>query len=384
MSCPPVIMGDRNEKGRPVKPKTLSKSRFKLALECPTKVFYSLDKRYVDARKDDEFLEALADGGFQVGALTKAMYLAEDPAAVEVTVTGDDAQVRETAAMLERENVTIFEGTIRHGNLLVRVDVLKKRGNVVELIEVKAKSWDRSEDSLTGKTAKSNPLAPEWEPYVYDIAFQERVLKQCYPGLEVRPRLLLINKTAVNSLAGLGLKFPITGTERSRSADPTEDFRVADLAQPLLVAVDATAAIKVAQTQVRKKKGRPDIVFDSLVDAAAGAIARGERLGPYVGQPCKSCEFYCVPEERSEVTRSGWAECMETVLKAPIKDPARAFRCSGFMAGQGPTSSSRRSESGCAISRKMTSRSKSRPKRSQAPRVTDCSGTRSCGRTTNR
>ena len=135
-----------------MKPKTLSKSRFKLALECPTKVFYSLDKRYVDAKKDDEFLEALADGGFQVGALAKAMYLAEDPDAVEVTVKGDDAQVAETAALLERENVTIFEGTIRHGNLLARVDVLRKRGNVVELIEVKAKSWDPSEDSLTGKT----------------------------------------------------------------------------------------------------------------------------------------------------------------------------------------------------------------------------------------
>ncbi len=29
--------------------KKLSKSRFKLALECPTKVYYSLDKQYVKA-----------------------------------------------------------------------------------------------------------------------------------------------------------------------------------------------------------------------------------------------------------------------------------------------------------------------------------------------
>ena len=108
---------------------TLCKSRFKLALECPTKVFYSLDERYVDTKEEDEFLQALADGGFQVGALAKAMYRAEDPDAVEVTVKGDDAQVEQTAELLARENVTIFEGTIRHGNLLARVDVLRKRGN---------------------------------------------------------------------------------------------------------------------------------------------------------------------------------------------------------------------------------------------------------------
>jgi hypothetical protein len=46
---------------------TLTKSRFKLAVECPTKVFYSLDKRYVKSEDEDEFLQALADGGFQAG-----------------------------------------------------------------------------------------------------------------------------------------------------------------------------------------------------------------------------------------------------------------------------------------------------------------------------
>jgi hypothetical protein len=48
-------------------PRTLSKSRFRLAVECPTKVFYSLDKRYVNSEDEDEFLQALADGGFQAG-----------------------------------------------------------------------------------------------------------------------------------------------------------------------------------------------------------------------------------------------------------------------------------------------------------------------------
>jgi hypothetical protein len=56
------------------KPRTLTKSRFKLALECPTKVFYSLDPRYVNTKKDDEFLQAHAEGDCQAGVFEKAMY----------------------------------------------------------------------------------------------------------------------------------------------------------------------------------------------------------------------------------------------------------------------------------------------------------------------
>lgn len=305
-------------------PSTLSKSRFKLALECPTKVFYSLDPRYVDAKKDDEFLEALADGGFQVGALAKAMYLAEDPEAVEVTVLDQDEQVRLTAELLQRENVTIFEGTIRHGNLLARVDVLKKRGNLVELIEVKAKSWDPATDTLIGLTPRANPINPDWEPYVYDVAFQERVMSLAFPLLTVRSWLLVVDKSRTNSVPDLALKFPIVGAGRNRTVDAVAGFDVGALREPLMIKVNAAEAVRRAQVLVRTKKGRPDIVFDSLIDAAAGAIARGERLGPYLGSPCKSCEFYCAPDERSEERRSGWAECMEAHFKRPVTEPREA------------------------------------------------------------
>ena len=53
----------------------LTKSRFKLAVECPTKLFYSgKDKAYFDKNKGNDFLSALADGGNQVGELAKYKY----------------------------------------------------------------------------------------------------------------------------------------------------------------------------------------------------------------------------------------------------------------------------------------------------------------------
>jgi hypothetical protein len=302
-------------------PRTLNKTRFKLALECPTKVFYSLDGRYANRKKDDELLEALAKGGYQVGALAKLMFQAEDPDAEEITVIDQDEQVRETAALLKRENVTIFEATIRHDNLLVRVDILVKRGQRMELIEVKAKSWDWRVNSLIGLTTKPNPLDPDWESDVFDVAFQERVLALAYPRLTIRPWLMLMDKSRRNSVLGLGMKFEIVGLGRQMAVEVAPDFSVAQLQQPLLIRVDAQEAVRRAQMLVRSKKGRPDIVFDSLIAAVDVSIQRGQRLGPFVGTPCKSCEFYCRPGERAEEVRSAWAECMETNFRTTLQAP---------------------------------------------------------------
>lgn len=49
----------------------LTKSRFKLALECPTKIYYDGKHEYANQKIEDQFLLALADGGFQVGELAK-------------------------------------------------------------------------------------------------------------------------------------------------------------------------------------------------------------------------------------------------------------------------------------------------------------------------
>lgn len=65
----------------------LTKSRFKQAAECQTKLYYAVRPDiYADQGRDDAFLEALKAGGFQVGALAKFMV----PGSVEVTATGHD------------------------------------------------------------------------------------------------------------------------------------------------------------------------------------------------------------------------------------------------------------------------------------------------------
>ena len=57
------------------KDRYLTKSRFKVALECKKKLFYLNDPdTYSNTNENDSFLTALAEGGFQVGALAKLYY----------------------------------------------------------------------------------------------------------------------------------------------------------------------------------------------------------------------------------------------------------------------------------------------------------------------
>lgn len=99
----------------------LTKSRFGLANECPTKLFYADKDGYADAGAGDEFLAALAEGGFQVGALAQALF----PDGWLVRAVGHDEALAETEALLAQDEVTLFfEPAFRHGSLFVRVDVL--------------------------------------------------------------------------------------------------------------------------------------------------------------------------------------------------------------------------------------------------------------------
>ena len=52
----------------------LTKSRFQLAMQCKTKLFYCGKPEYANQSIDDPFLLSLAEGGFQVGALAKCYF----------------------------------------------------------------------------------------------------------------------------------------------------------------------------------------------------------------------------------------------------------------------------------------------------------------------
>ena len=65
-------------------------------------------------------------------------------------------------------------------------DVLVKNGEDVDLIEVKAHSYDPGTNCFFGKR-DSTRLRAEWEFYLDDIAFQTWVARQAYPEWKIHP-----------------------------------------------------------------------------------------------------------------------------------------------------------------------------------------------------
>ena len=85
------------------------------------------------------------------------------------------------------------------------VDVLVKNGNHLQLIEVKAKSFDTENGgSFYGRNGN---LLKSWRPYLEDVAFQEYVLRNAFPEYEISPYLMLTDKSALCPTDGLNGKF---------------------------------------------------------------------------------------------------------------------------------------------------------------------------------
>lgn len=180
----------------------LTKSRFKLALSCPTKLYYTGKKNYANANDGNEFLAMLADGGFQVGGLAKCMY----PQGIEIAANDTQQAVAQTTELLKNESVVLFEPAIFFGGFLVRVDVLVKRGNVLEVIEVKAKSYSGDPSSLSGKR---KAISGDMLSYVQDVAFQKYVVQKAFPACTVSASLLMPDKSKTAQVNGMNQWFKV-------------------------------------------------------------------------------------------------------------------------------------------------------------------------------
>ncbi|MFK5955526.1 MAG: DUF2779 domain-containing protein [Planctomycetota bacterium] len=287
------------------KPRYLTKSRFKLANECPAKLFYTAKKEvYLDKSFDDEFLAALAEGGFQVGELAKAMY----PQGHDIEELDYEISLRKTAALLEQENVVLFEPAFLFEGLFVRVDVLIKQGNSIQLLEVKAKSCSgSSEDQFFN--AKGTALTGKWRPYVEDAIFQHHVLSGAHPEWKVQPFLMLINKQATCPSDGLHQKFLLQRDASGRSECViTAPLNQAESESGLLVAVPLERSLEVVHEQCRYGPGDA-WGFHDWIAHLAQKYENDERIWAAPTSACASCQFQAAPEELADGKKSGFREC---------------------------------------------------------------------------
>ena len=293
----------------------LTKTRYKLGIECPTKLFYTGKKEYPDQRQEDAFLAALAEGGFQVGELARQYY----PDGVNIETLDYDEAEAMTANLMKQNKVIIYEPAFRFGNLFIRVDILVKDGNKLRLIEVKSKSFDSEKDNkfLTKKTGKINSV---WEPYLQDVAFQKYVLEKACPGYTISSYLMMADKKAPCPVDGLNQKFRLIKDSANRKGVRVSTSLTAkDLSKKILIEVPVDDYVNLIQEGIYNVGGS-DMRFSGLIDFLSSNYDQDKKIPPEIGAKCTKCEFTCTSEQEARKLKSGFKTCWMEVLNWKDKD----------------------------------------------------------------
>ena len=285
------------------KPRYLTKSRFKLAVECPRKLFYTGKKdRYQDTMAEDSFLEMLAEGGYQVGALAKLRY----PDGIEIHETDHAAAEAATMELLAGDRVVLFEPAIRVGDFFIRIDVLVKDGNSFELIEVKAKSYNSQKPELFGARGG---ISSDMLPYFQDAAFQKWVLQQAFPDAAIKTFLMMPDKAQVAPVGGINQFFRILPDREVETTIPSGVDGKA-LAELLLAKVDITPSVAGIIASLLEFPGGP-LPFADAAHLWAKHYANDEPVAPPIGAHCGKCQFDAPAD--SWLT-SGFRQCWKEAL----------------------------------------------------------------------
>jgi hypothetical protein len=290
-----------------MKARYLTKSRFRLGLECPTKLYYTKNLDYADQGQNDPFMQALAKGGYQVGEMAKYKYC-DDPQGYGITV---ETLVEEDALQLTRDklmahpNVVIAEGAFRHEELFIRADIVVRDGHTIKLIEVKSKSIANGEVFFD---KKGKPSA-KWQPYLYDIAFQTYVMQKALPQFEIKPYLLLINKDAVASRDGLNQLFKVGKDEKGRlNVKVAEGLTSAQIGNfdllkeiPMGEVVERLYGLPVPNENVPEEHRG----FEQFIKWSAGLYVKKQRHWCKPSMACKKCTFVAAGTNK----KCGFTEC---------------------------------------------------------------------------
>jgi predicted RecB family nuclease len=134
----------------------LSKSRFVAGVQCLKRLYWQVHSPELAAELDDSTAATLGQG-VEVGRLAQQAF----PGGVQVEGGHENLTraLRNTRELVADDGTpAIFEATFKHGNVLVRVDVLQRQhGNKWRLIEVKSTSSVKNDHS-------------------YDVGIQKRIV----------------------------------------------------------------------------------------------------------------------------------------------------------------------------------------------------------------
>ena len=259
--------------------KYLTKTLFKKGLECPIK----LTVDYESSEDKNEFLDALADGGFQAEELSRLYY------SPGVLIEDYDYanSLQKTRDLIKKPKSIIYEAAFLHENLFIRTDILVKTDNVIKVIEVKAKSFDSTMENIF--KSKSGNIRQQWRTYLFDLAFQKYVVKKNYPEYKVESHLMLADKSKKASIDGLNQLFQITKDPNVRTGIMRKVDTLEATGDPIMESRNISDLINdIIEKDIHKIHG---LSFLELVENFTEVYTNQKEIDwkNYNGHVCREC-----------------------------------------------------------------------------------------------
>ncbi|HAU3861592.1 DUF2779 domain-containing protein [Legionella pneumophila] len=283
----------------------LTKSKFKLALECPTKLYYIDKPQYANQQEENSFLKALAEGGYQVEALARCYF----PEGIFVKTSHGKSAIDVTKELLTKESIILFEAEVLHQRYLIRTDILIKNQNHLKLIEIKAKSIGNEEIQTIVK--KDGTINAKWKPYIADVAFQKWVLQHAFPNYRISSYLMLVDKDSICPTDGLNRKFFLTKDESGKPrVKILEPLSSEDLSVRLLKEINVDHLTEKIWSET-DASGRSFI--DSFHELSQQYF-NGLKSPSRPKKECAACQFKTLPSDEARGLLSGFKECWHEAL----------------------------------------------------------------------
>lgn len=158
---------------------------FKLAFDCPTKLFYINNGEYADESSNKGTHSSYTDSDLDLIQKAKVYYSEGQ----DLCRMNDDSALEETSRLLAKERVTIYGAAVKFMNILIRIDILQKKPGEhmpqYDIVEIKEKPFSgkyRYEIKSKGSwpdvfTHFTTPVSRERQNYLLEVVFKHAVLK---------------------------------------------------------------------------------------------------------------------------------------------------------------------------------------------------------------
>ena len=290
----------------------LTKSLFTTSLGCPRKLYYAVHREeYDNTNSDNDFMRSLAEGGIQVGALARHYYRSKYRSFGYhyIETKNKKEALRQTAEAMCEQNVVIAEAAFESDGCFVRADIMVKRGETIQLIEVKSSSLHQKDADKISEITKRGEVNSAYRHYIYDLAFQKYVIEKAL-GKDVEGYLMLINTDKACDVDGLNSMVRINTKTHEVDVSGLENYTPSpNEGDWLLLPCDMNMVCEeIIANSTAEQADYMGAKFTDYVDMLVESLTDDTALAPRLSSQCKGCEFRSEDPARSGFHRC-WKEC---------------------------------------------------------------------------